>query len=143
MLNKPHGREQGRRFRMVWRAAPNTNMYRHVQFSFLFSEEAKYNHSISSQQPTAHHKMASYPLLHMRNGQDSSPPPPPDHPQQTPRPAGTGGQAQGQGSRQTRPDNRNCTNCTSSQLRTDVEAGADLGGWRPSGRLCAPNAHPI
>ena len=44
----------------------------------MLSEEAKYNHSISSQQPSAHHKMASYPLLQTRNGQHSftSLPPP-------------------------------------------------------------------
>ena len=43
----------------------------HIQFAFLLSEEAKCNHSISSQSPSTHHKMASYLLLHIRNGQDS------------------------------------------------------------------------
>ena len=58
-------------FRTVRHAAPNANTHLHILFASMLYEEAKYNHSISSQQPTAHHKMASYPLLHIRNGQDS------------------------------------------------------------------------
>ena len=73
LFDSSHTEEnKGARSARYERAAPNTNMC----IAFLLSEEAKYNHSISSQQPTAHHKMASYPLLHIRNGQGSFNPPP-------------------------------------------------------------------
>ena len=39
----------GRMFRTVWHAAPNANMYMHIMFAVMLSEEAKYNHGISSQ----------------------------------------------------------------------------------------------
>ena len=40
---------RGGTFRTVWRAAPNANTYMHILSGFMLSEEAKYNHSISSQ----------------------------------------------------------------------------------------------
>ena len=49
LLNPPYGREQGRMFRTVWQAAPTANMYMRILFAFMLSEEATYNHSISSQ----------------------------------------------------------------------------------------------
>ena len=48
-LNQPYRRAYGRTFRTVWRAAPSANTNMHIYLACLLSDQAKYNHIISSQ----------------------------------------------------------------------------------------------